>query len=175
MGVGASSRGSDRSTRSSYRGGTGPAGCGHDADRVECGAPVGGTSTREVVMKLVTTEEAPAAVGPYSQAVVTGGLVFVSGQIPLDPRTGSPVGGTFGEQVRRALDNLAAVLRAAGSSCDRVVKVVVYMTDMELFGELNAVYEAFFGDHRPARAVVEVAALPGGMAVEIDAVAEVAG
>ena len=124
-------------------------------------------------MRFVATEDAPAAVGPYSQAVVAGGLVFVSGQIPLEPGSGTLTGGTFAEQVRRVLENLDAVLRAAGSSRDRVVKVTVYVTDMGRFAELNAEYEAFFGSHRPARAVVEVAALPKGAPVEIDAVAEV--
>ena len=124
-------------------------------------------------MRLVTTEEAPAAVGPYSQAVVAGGLVFVSGQIPFDAETGAPVGGSFGEQVRGVLKNLEAVLRAAGASRETVVKVTVFLTDLSRFGELNAVYEEFFAGHRPARAVVEVSALPKGVAVEIEAVAEV--
>ncbi len=124
-------------------------------------------------MRTVATERAPAAVGPYSQAVVAGGLVFVSGQIPLDPASGEPEVGGFGDRVRRALENLDAVLRAAGSSRERVVKVTVYLTDMARFAELNRVYAEFFGDHRPARAVVEVAALPKGAPVEIEAVAEV--
>ena len=126
-------------------------------------------------MELVATDEAPAAVGPYSQAVVARGLVFVSGQIPLDPRSGEVAGGTFADRVRRVLGNIDAVLRAAGSARERVVKVTVYVTDMGRFAELNAVYEAFFGEHRPARAVVEVAALPKGVDVEMDAVAEVEG
>lgn len=123
-------------------------------------------------MRTVATDTAPAAVGPYSQAVISGGLVFVSGQIPLDPATGRMVAGTFAEQVRRALDNLETILCAAGSGRERVVKVTVYLTDMARFAELNEVYARFFGDHRPARAVVEVAALPAGAPVEIEAVAE---
>ncbi len=124
-------------------------------------------------MRLVSTDEAPAAVGPYSQGVVAGGLVFVSGQIPLDPATGELVEGPFAEQVRRVLENVDAVLHAAGSARDRVLKVTVFLTDMGRFGELNRVYESFFAGHRPARAVVEVSALPKGVAVEMEAVAEV--
>ncbi len=124
-------------------------------------------------MRLVSTDEAPAAVGPYSQGVVAGGLVFVSGQIPFDPATGELVGGSFEEQVWRVLENVDAVLRAAGSARDRVLKVTVFLTDMGRFGELNRVYESFFAGHRPARAVVEVSALPKGVAVEMEAVAEV--
>ncbi len=123
-------------------------------------------------MKLVSTDKAPAAVGPYSQAVIAGSLVFVSGQIPLEPASGQSVGGSFTDQVRQVLANLDAVLEAAGSSRDRVVKVTVYLTDMSRFGELNGVYETFFKGHRPARAVVEVGALPKGVKVEMDAVAE---
>lgn len=124
-------------------------------------------------MKLVSTNQAPAAVGPYSQGVVAGGLVFVSGQIPLDPATGDLVEGSFEDQVRQVLENLDAVLQAAGSARHRVLKVTVFLTDMNRFAELNRVYESFFSGHRPARAVVEVAALPKGVAVEMEAVAEV--
>ncbi len=124
-------------------------------------------------MRLVSTDEAPTAVGPYSQGVVAGGLVFVSGQIPFDPATGELVGGSFEEQVWRVLENVDAVLRAAGSARDRVLKVTVFLTDMDRFGERNRVYESFFAGHRPARAVVEVSALPKGVAVEMEAVAEV--
>ncbi len=123
-------------------------------------------------MKFVSTDNAPAAVGPYSQAVIAGSLVFVSGQIPLEPASGQVVGGSFVDQVRQVLANLDAVLEAAGSTRDRVVKVTVYLTDMTRFGELNQVYEEFFAGHRPARAVVEIGALPKGVAVEMDAVAE---
>ena len=119
----------------------------------------------------VQTNAAPAAIGPYSQAAAAGQFVFVSGQIPLDPSTGEMAGGTFANQVERVLANLDAVLKAAGSSPSRVVKVTVFVTDMARFGELNEVYAAFFGGHRPARAVVEVSALPRGAQVEIEAVA----
>jgi len=124
-------------------------------------------------MDAVNAEGAPAAVGPYSQAVRCGGLVFTSGQIPLDPETGSLVEGDFEDRIRRALANLDAVLGAAGSDRSRVVKVTVFLTDMALFGSLNAVYAEFFGEHRPARSVVEVAALPLGAPVEFEAVAEI--
>jgi 2-iminobutanoate/2-iminopropanoate deaminase len=123
-------------------------------------------------MKFVRTDKAPAAVGPYSQAVIAGSLVFVSGQIPLEPASGQLVGGSFTDQVRQVLANLDAVLEAAGSGRDRVVKVTVYVTDMSRFGELNGLDESFFGGHRPARAVVQVGALPKGVDVEMDAVAE---
>lgn len=119
----------------------------------------------------VATPAAPAAVGPYSQGMVAGGLVFVSGQIPLDPATGELAGATFEARVRRVLDNVDAVLRAAGSDRSRVVKVTVYLTDMALFARLNTVYAEFFGEHRPARAAIQVGALPRGADVEIEAVA----
>ena len=119
----------------------------------------------------VATDQAPAAVGPYSQGIVAGELVFVSGQIPLDPATGRLVEGGFAAQVEQVLRNLDAVLAAAGSDRTRVAKVTVYLTDIDRFGEMNAVYEQFFGDHRPARAAVGVAALPRGAAVEMEAVA----
>lgn len=119
----------------------------------------------------VATDQAPAAVGPYSQGIVAGGLVFVSGQIPLDPATGRLVEGGFAAQVEQVLRNLDAVLSAAGCDRTQVVMVTVYLTDMHRFGEMNGVYEQFFGDHRPARAALGVAALPGGAAVEMAAVA----
>ncbi len=124
-------------------------------------------------MKAVSSDAAPAAVGPYSQGVIAGGLLFTSGQIPLDPETGQVAAGDFQDRVKRALANLDAVLTAAGTGRDRVVKVTVFVTDMGRFGELNAVYADFFGNHRPARSVVQVAALPKGVDVEIEAVAEV--
>lgn len=125
-------------------------------------------------MRTVSTEGAPTAVGPYSQGVVGAGLVFTSGQIPLDPATGRLVEGGFGAQVRRALANLDAVLRAGGSDRTRVLKVTVFLTDMERFGELNEAYEEFFGAACPARSAVQVGRLPLDAQVEIEAVAEVA-
>ncbi len=119
----------------------------------------------------VHTDAAPQAIGPYSQATVNAGWVFVSGVIPLDPTTGDLVAGDFAQQAKRVLDNIDAVLKAAG--CDRtsVVKATAYLTDLTRFAEFNEIYAAFFGEHRPARAVVGVAALPRGAQVEVEAVA----
>jgi 2-iminobutanoate/2-iminopropanoate deaminase len=122
-------------------------------------------------LTIVHTAGAPKAIGPYSQAVVAGSLLFVSGQIPMDPASGQMVEGSFADQARRVLDNLDAILTAAGSGRDRVVKVTVFVTDLADFATLNEIYAAFFGDHRPARAVVEVAALPKGSRLEMEAVA----
>jgi 2-iminobutanoate/2-iminopropanoate deaminase len=120
---------------------------------------------------VVSTGGAPAAIGPYSQAVVAGGLVFASGQIPLDPATGELVPGGAGAQAERALASLRAVLEAAGSGLHRVVKTTVFLTDLADFAAVNAVYAGFFPADPPARATVQVAALPRGAAVEIEAVA----
>lgn len=120
----------------------------------------------------IRTPQAPDPVGPYSQAVCAGGLLFASGQIPLDPETGKLVGGEIEDQTRRVLDNLKAVLAAGGSSLERVVRMTVYTTDLSLFPRINAVYgEYLTGDPAPARATVEVSALPLGAQVEIDAIA----
>jgi 2-iminobutanoate/2-iminopropanoate deaminase len=119
----------------------------------------------------VETHEAPRAIGPYSQGIVAGELVFVSGQIPLDPATGELVTGTFRQECERVLASVDGVLRAAGCNRTRVVRCMVYLTDLALFGELNEVYAAFFGDHRPARAVVGVSGLPRGARVEVEAIA----
>ena len=122
----------------------------------------------------IRTEDAPAPVGPYSQAIRSEGIVFVSGQIPLDPRTGKIVEGEIEDETRQVLANLRAVLDAAGAGLDRVLKTTVYLTDMALFPRVNAVYaETFVSDPSPARATVEVRALPLGARVEIDAVARV--
>ena len=118
-----------------------------------------------------TTGAAPAAIGPYSQAMIAGDLVFVSGQIPLAPDTGQLVSGPFAMQVERVLSSLDAILLAAGSSRGRVVKVTVFVVDLARFAELNEIYARFFAEHRPARAVVQVSALPRGAEVEIEAVA----
>ena len=123
-------------------------------------------------MKAVVTGDAPAPVGPYSQAIALGGLLFVSGQVPLDPKTSALVEGDIEAQTERVIQNLDAVLRAAGTSLDRVVRTTVYVTDLALFGRVNEVYARFFaGDPAPARATVQVAALPLGAQVEIDAIA----
>ena len=120
---------------------------------------------------VIATPGAPAAIGPYSQAVRAGGLVFVSGQIPLDPATGQVVAGGAAAQAVRALDSLRAVLEAAGSGLDRVVKTTVYLTDLAFFAEVNEVYARYFTEAPPARATVQVAALPRGVLLEIEAVA----
>ena len=118
----------------------------------------------------ISTDGAPAAVGPYSPAVVANGFVFASGQIALDPATGDMVQGDAAAQARQVLENLKAVLEAAGSSLDKVVKATVYLASIDDYAAVNAVYAEYFGDVRPARAAVEVANLPKNAAVEIDAV-----
>lgn len=120
----------------------------------------------------VQTSAAPAAVGPYSQAVRLGSMVFTSGSIALDPETGEMVGTDVPAQTRQLLKNLAAVLHEAGSSPQQVCKTTVYLVDMGDFAPMNEVYAEFFGDHRPARTTVAVRALPKGALVEIDAIAE---
>lgn len=126
----------------------------------------------EPLKQEVRTDSAPAPVGPYSQAIRSGAFVFASGQIPLDPATGEIVGGEIEDETRQVLRNLEAVLEAAGSSLDQVIKATVYLTDLSLFPRVNAIYaEAFDTDPAPARVTVGVAALPLGAAVEIDAIA----
>jgi len=120
---------------------------------------------------VIASDGAPAAIGPYSQAVRGGGFVFVSGQIPLDPATGALVAGGAAAQAERALQSLRAVLEAAGSGLDRVVKVTIYLTDLKDFAAVNAVYAGYFPAAPPARATVQVAALPRGAAIEVEAVA----
>ena len=122
-------------------------------------------------MKSVATSNAPRAIGPYSQAVITGNLVFCSGQIPLDPETMEIVGDTITEQTNRVFMNLAGLLEAAGSGLQQVVKTTVYLKDMSEFSAMNEEYARHFGDHRPARAAVEVARLPKDVRIEIDAIA----
>jgi 2-iminobutanoate/2-iminopropanoate deaminase len=118
----------------------------------------------------VDAEGAPEAIGPYSHAVVAGGLLFCSGQIPLDPQTGELVGATPAEQARRCLENLDAVCAAAGAALTDAVRLSVYMTDIGAFAEVNEAYAAFFPSDPPARVAIGVAALPKGAQVEIDAV-----
>jgi 2-iminobutanoate/2-iminopropanoate deaminase len=121
----------------------------------------------------ISAPDAPAAVGPYVHAVRSGGLLFCSGQIPLDPRTGDLVGSTPAEQAGRCLENLAAVCHAAGVTLGEAVRVTVYLTDMRAFAEVNEVYESFFEADPPARVAIGVSALPRGAQVEIDAVVAV--
>jgi len=122
-------------------------------------------------MDYVATPAAPAAIGPYSQAVKHHGIVYTSGQIPLDPATGNLVEGEFEAHVRRVFENLKAVLGEAGSDFSRVIKATVYLADMANFPILNGVYAEYFGTHKPARTTVGVAQLPKGATVEIDLVA----
>jgi 2-iminobutanoate/2-iminopropanoate deaminase len=124
-------------------------------------------------LKPVQTDRAPAAIGPYSQAVVADGWVFCSGQIAMDPATGQLVGGDVARQTEQVLENLGHVLEAAGAGLDTVVKTTVFLSDMGAFQSMNEVYARHFGDHRPARAAVQAAALPRGVDVEIEAVARV--
>ncbi|MBO6010464.1 MAG: RidA family protein [Oscillospiraceae bacterium] len=123
-------------------------------------------------MKIIETKNAPAAIGPYSQAIAREGLVFTSGQIPIDPATGNIEAADVEGQARQAIKNLAAVLEAAGSGLDRVVKTTCVITDMDAFGVFNAVYAEMFPG-KPARSCVEVSKLPKGALVEIEAVAEI--
>lgn len=118
----------------------------------------------------IASSAAPAAVGPYSQAVRAGDLLFVSGQIPLDPATGELVGGDIAAQTHRVLRSLDAIVRAAGASLDDVVKTTVYLADMNDFAAMNRVYATWFADPAPARAAVQVARLPKDAQVEIDAI-----
>lgn len=119
----------------------------------------------------IQTDKAPQAIGPYSQAIRAAGLVFASGQVPLDPATGELITGTIAEQTERVFSNLRAVLEAAGTSLDRVVKTTVFLADMNDFGEMNAAYARFFTEAPPARSTVEVSRLPKDARVEIDVIA----
>lgn len=121
----------------------------------------------------VSTPDAPAAIGPYSQAVLAAGFAFLSGQIPIDPATGELVPGPIEAQTERVLQNLKAVLKASGSSFANVVKTTIYLIDLADFSKVNAVYGAYFGSNPPARATVQVAGLPKGARVEIDAIAQI--
>ena len=121
--------------------------------------------------KAVFTEQAPKAIGPYSQAIRAGGLVFVSGQIPLDPASGQIVEGDIAAQTRRVLENLKAILAAAGSSLDRAVRTTIFLTDLGHFDVVNKVYGEFFKETPPARSTVQVSRLPRNVLVEIDCIA----
>jgi 2-iminobutanoate/2-iminopropanoate deaminase len=121
----------------------------------------------------IQTEDAPQAIGPYSQAIKAGGFLFASGQIPIDPLTGQFVAGGIAEQTEQVLKNLSAVLQAGGSSLDRVVKTTVFLADMDEFALMNEVYGKYFGEGLPARATVQAARLPRDARVEIEAIAVV--
>lgn len=119
----------------------------------------------------VSTPQAPAAIGPYSQAIRAGEFLFVSGQIPLNPSTGELVGGSIADQTHRVFANLGAILAASGASFDHVVKTTVYLADMSEFAAMNDVYASYFGAPAPARATIQAARLPRDVRVEIDLIA----
>ena len=124
-------------------------------------------------MKVISTTKAPAAIGPYSQAIQVGNLVYTSGQIPIDPATGVFVEGGIKEQTRQSLTNVKAILEEAGLDMSHIVKTTVFMADMNDFGDMNAVYAEFFSEPYPARSAVALKTLPKGALVEIEVVAEV--
>src|SRR3982751_6411816 len=125
--------------------------------------------------KIISTTEAPAAVGPYSQAVRVGPMLFTAGQIPLDPKSGQIVSQDVAEQTRRVLDNLTAVLKAEGMDFSNIVKTTVFMTDLGDFQTMNEIYAGYFKDQPPARSTVQVSALPKGAQVEIEVIAAAGG
>ena len=124
-------------------------------------------------MKTISTTSAPAAIGPYAQGNIAGGLLFASGQIPLDPETGEIVGSTIEEQTAQVMNNVAAILEAAGTDFDHVVKTTCFLNDMNDFAAFNAEYTKSFGEVRPARSAVAVEKLPKGALVEVEVIAEV--
>ena len=123
--------------------------------------------------RSIQTDRAPAAVGPYSQAIINGDLLFSSGQIPLDPATGKLVVGGIAEQTERVMENLRAVLEAGGSSLNQVCKTTIFLTDLSNFAEVNQVYARYFEADPPARSTLQVAALPLGADIEIEAIARI--
>ncbi|TKJ31215.1 reactive intermediate/imine deaminase [bacterium (candidate division B38) B3_B38] len=124
-----------------------------------------------MVKKVVKTDKAPLPVGPYSQAIIYGNLVFVAGQISIDPATNTFVQGTIEEEARRVLDNIKAILEEAGSSMEQVLKTTVFLADIEDFGKFNQVYQHYFPSHPPARSCIQAGRLPKGMKVEVDVIA----
>lgn len=121
--------------------------------------------------KEVSTQEAPAAIGPYSQAIVHNGLVYCSGQIPLDPRSGQLISGSIEEETHQVMKNLRAVLQAGGSDLNGIIRTTIYLQNLENFAKVNEVYASYLSKPFPARATVQVAKLPRGASVEIDAIA----
>ena len=122
-------------------------------------------------MKAISTENAPRPAGHYSQAIVHDNIVYVSGQLPINPRTGDKLTGPIEEQTEQVLNNMAAILKAAGADLSQVLKTTVYISDIELWSRVNEVYSRFFGEHRPARSVVPTKDLHFGFQIEIDAIA----
>ncbi len=123
-------------------------------------------------MKIVETNNAPKAVGPYSQAVISNDLVFVSGQIPIDPQTNTMVTSSFSDQVNQVLNNIKSILEEAGSSINNVVKTTVFIKDIKNFGVFNEIYASYFSENKPARSLVEVSNLPKDASVEIEVIAK---
>jgi len=123
--------------------------------------------------KVIKTDKAPGAIGPYSQGIFASPLLFVSGQLGMKPETGELVSDNLAEQARQALTNLCNIVEAAGGAVSNIVSVDVFITDMQKFGEFNAIYQEIFSEHKPARAVVEVSALPKGACVEIKCIAQI--
>ena len=124
-------------------------------------------------LKSISTDKAPKAIGPYSQAVVVNDLVFVSGQIPIDPKTGNLSNDSFKNQVKLVLDNISEILKASNTSLSNVVKTTVFIKDINNFGEFNEVYGTYFNENKPARSLVEVNNLPKGALVEIEVIAKI--
>jgi len=122
-------------------------------------------------LNVIATEKAPAAIGPYSQAIQAGNLLFCSGQIPLDPQTGEIVAGDIRSQAEQVMKNISAVLSAAGAGFNDVVKVTIFLVEMKDFGVVNEVYGSYFSDHKPARSTVAVRELPRGVQLEIEVIA----
>jgi 2-iminobutanoate/2-iminopropanoate deaminase len=121
--------------------------------------------------RIIKTDQAPAAIGPYSQAVRIGNMLYTSGQIALDPRSGEFLSGELEQETERTLENISAILKADGLSLDNIVKTTVYLTDLRYFTRMNQIYEKYFSENKPARACAQVAALPKGAKVEIEAIA----
>ena len=121
--------------------------------------------------RIIKTDQAPAAIGPYSQAVRIGNMLYTAGQIALDPRSGEFLSGEIEQETERTLENISAILKADGLSLGNVVKTTVYLTDLSHFARMNQIYEKYFSENKPARACVQVAALPKGAKVEIEAIA----
>ncbi|MBU5311227.1 RidA family protein [Tissierella carlieri] len=124
-----------------------------------------------MTLRFLSTEKAPSAVGPYSQGVKSENIIYSSGQLPIDPETGELSKGDIQKETRLCLENVKAVLEAGHANIENIVKVTVFVTDMNDFSEINEVYAEFFGDHKPARSLVQVAALPKGADIEIEAIA----
>ncbi len=123
--------------------------------------------------EIITTDKAPAAIGPYSQGVVVNNILYTSMQIPLDPSTGDLIGETADEQIKQCLENINNIIIAAGAKLDDVVKTTVYLTDMNYFNDINEIYSHYFSDKPPARGMIEVAALPKGALIAVEAIAQI--